>query len=497
MGFFALLGRGRRDVFARVAGAMMAGTVLAYLTAWWQVEVLAGLPMDAPERHQGAWVHGGAAVAAGAIVAKVAAWLRRRAKVGVRSPQLTSLAALAAAVLLVLTVDLGIGLLVARDAPAANREDRPGRVVVVGLDGMTLRVLSPLLRAGEMPTFQRFVNEGAWGSFLTYGTASSPRVWTSMATGKRVRDHGIDDFVKATHKRYRAAPMRLLRSQVAGGVEHPERFRASGRAGRLVDHLPARNRRRLCRLATQARRPRWHLPAPSSAASWSSSSASAPTGYRAGLLWEADAVFTTAHHLLAKEPLDFLAIFDATIDRVEHRTWRDFQPERFDARRWPPAGDRDPTLHTLIPDVYRHLDRKLGELMSQLDDDALVIVVSDHGQLAAARPRVRLRLNRLLEQLGYAPAPPPSGRSRRSALCREPRLHPGRDPLDADAADQRQPERPRSSGHRPARGRLWASLIAWCKTCAPYGSTTVARCSAASPATGTRRKITQAAPTCG
>lgn len=410
-GILLLVCRRRCEVFPWAMGSMVAVTVLADLTAWWQIDVLTGLPMGDPERRLGAWLHGAAALALGAGTAGVLIWLRRRWGIAPGGRPRPVLVALAVATLLVLVADLGIHLSTS-SRTATGEDDRPGRVVVVGLDGMTLRVLSPLLRAGEAPTFRRFVDEGAWGSFLTYGTASSPRVWTTMATGKRVRDHGIDDFVKATHTHYRAAPMRSFdrKSRAIWNI-----LGDFGRRVGVVDWLITYPPEEVAGYVAS----RLKLDAddrtfpPELDAELGDLWGERPAGYREGLLWEADNVFTTAHHLLGKEPLDFLAVFDATIDRVEHRTWRDYRPERFDPAVWPAVEGRDPSLATLIPDVYRHLDRRLGELMDRLPDDALVIVVSDHGQLAARRPRVRLLLDRILERLGYAElAPAADGRDR-------------------------------------------------------------------------------------
>ncbi len=148
---------------------------------------------------------------------------------------------------------------------------------------------------------------------------------------------------------------------------------------------------------------------------WRERPESSPSGgAREQLLWNVDRVFAAAGHLLAKERLakgrlDFLAVYDATADRVEHQNWKYYQAAAFDPERWDVDPGKTAELSSLIPDVYRHLDRRLGELLERAADDALVLVVSDHGQRAARSPRVRLRLDRVLAALGYSRLLPASG----------------------------------------------------------------------------------------
>ncbi len=419
------LGRFRRGMFAWVLGIMAAITVLAYLTAWWQIDVLAGLTFDAPARRAGAWLHLGLAGLAGFMVAGSTSGLGRlldrrlpdrqlldrrtldrRGQERLKRWRQLAIGGLITSTVLIVSSHLGLANSIPQ-GPTADQQgaaEQPGRVVVVGLDGMTFRVLSPLLRAGEVPTFQRFVQEGAWGSFLTYGTASSPRVWTTMATGKRVRDHGINDFVQASGDGYRAAPMRSFDRKAravwnilsdfgrkVGLVDWLITFPPEEVNGYIVSHLKLDAEDRTFPPELDAELPL---------------EGSRPKGVRDGLMWDIDRAFITGEYLLGKasktdQPLDFLAVFDNSIDRVEHRYWKYYEPEKFTNPRWQINPSEADKLATLVPDIYRALDRRLGQLMRTLPNDTLVLVVSDHGQLAARHPRVRLQLDKILAALDY------------------------------------------------------------------------------------------------
>ncbi len=373
------VGRGRLPVFALVSGAMASLTVLAYVTVWWQVEVLRGLPLASGERWTSALWHAAFAVLMGALVCGSLIWLRRR-----WDGPTTRFALLTLAVAVVLIVVSDLGLRRGRPVPG-----QPAQVVVVGLDGLTFRILSPMMRAGELPAFRRLAGEGAWGTQLTYGTASSPLVWTSMATGKKVRDHGIDDFVK-TAAGYRAQPMK-----------------SSDRKCHALWNIVSLFERRVAVV-------NWLMTFPPeevggyvvSRLDLDEAGGTYPAELHEELepfqaLEEVDRAFAVAHHLLRKEKLDFLAVYSAAADAAEHLHWRPYQPAAFETGLWQ-VEDVDESAATLIPDTYRQLDAELGRLMDELDEDTLLIVVSDHGQRARPRPRVRIRMNRILEELGHA-----------------------------------------------------------------------------------------------
>ena len=73
--------------------------------------------------------------------------------------------------------------------PAWRRE---GTVYLIGVDGMTLDVIGPLVERGELPNFARLAAEGCSGRIDTISPNNSGLIWTTIATGRHYRDHGID-----------------------------------------------------------------------------------------------------------------------------------------------------------------------------------------------------------------------------------------------------------------------------------------------------------------
>lgn len=75
------------------------------------------------------------------------------------------------------------------------REPSPGRVLVLGLDGLDPDVVDLLVSEGKLPNFARLQREGASGRLVSEKPLLSPIVWTTIATGKPPARHGIGDFV--------------------------------------------------------------------------------------------------------------------------------------------------------------------------------------------------------------------------------------------------------------------------------------------------------------
>lgn len=101
--------------------------------------------------------------------------------------------------------------------------------------------------------------------------------------------------------------------------------------------------------------------------------------------------FKLARHLLSAKPWDFFAMVEMGPDRIHHGFWRYFDPAH-------PLYERGNLYENAIRDYYVALDRHIGEVLSALPRDTLVMVVSDHG---AKRMEGGICLNEWLIQEGY------------------------------------------------------------------------------------------------
>jgi predicted AlkP superfamily phosphohydrolase/phosphomutase len=82
--------------------------------------------------------------------------------------------------------------------------------------------------------------------------------------------------------------------------------------------------------------------------------------------------FKVARRLVREKPWDFFMLVEMGTDRLHHVFWQHFDPEHPKHR----PGNR---YETAFQDYYRSLDGEVGSLLEALPDDAVVILMSDHG----------------------------------------------------------------------------------------------------------------------
>jgi predicted AlkP superfamily phosphohydrolase/phosphomutase len=101
--------------------------------------------------------------------------------------------------------------------------------------------------------------------------------------------------------------------------------------------------------------------------------------------------FKVVNQFLTTEPWDFFMFVEMGVDRLHHGFWR-FQDKK---HRLYVAGN---PYENVIKEYYQYLDKKVGELLDQLDGDTAVMVVSDHG---AKGMEGAICINDWLIQQGY------------------------------------------------------------------------------------------------
>lgn len=78
--------------------------------------------------------------------------------------------------------------------PATHRVPSANRALVIGLDGATFEIISPMVKKGKLPNFARLMREGSFGPLKSSMPPITPSAWTSFATGKDPSKHGLYDF---------------------------------------------------------------------------------------------------------------------------------------------------------------------------------------------------------------------------------------------------------------------------------------------------------------
>jgi predicted AlkP superfamily phosphohydrolase/phosphomutase len=82
--------------------------------------------------------------------------------------------------------------------------------------------------------------------------------------------------------------------------------------------------------------------------------------------------FKILNHLITKQPWDFFMFVEIGVDRVHHAFWKYMDKEHHLYVEGNP-------YENVIMDYYKRVDTLIGELLSNLDQDTSILVVSDHG----------------------------------------------------------------------------------------------------------------------
>jgi predicted AlkP superfamily phosphohydrolase/phosphomutase len=302
---------------------------------------------------------------------------------------------------------------------AAARAGHGGshRVLIVGIDGLDWPRISRMVEEGRMPNIARMGEEGASGPLESIYPFVSPTIWTSIATGKVQEKHGINGFIVNTQQpddaNLSTSNMRKVKAiwQILSGAE-----RSVGVIGWLVTY-PADtvNGYLVSSHVTLALSAKSSSRAPNQTDDWLSEGVYPPNilpEVEGNVLNEesvgdsvlryflntspeeaesVDAMRTAslakfyatdmtslllARHFFETRPADFSAVYFRGTDMACHFFWRFMDPESWKRTLSPEAIEM---FAPVIDRYYAVADSILGEMMRLVDDDTVVMLVSDHG----------------------------------------------------------------------------------------------------------------------
>ncbi|MEM7481401.1 MAG: alkaline phosphatase family protein [Acidobacteriota bacterium] len=298
-------------------------------------------------------------------------------------------------------------LALALGCAAPPPEDAPP-LLLVGIDGGEWQVIEGLWREGRLPVLRSLADRGVRA---TLGTdyAASPVIWTTIATGRLPRDHGITDFVVPTPRGDVPVTSDLRRV--------PALWNMASTAGRRVAVLgwwaswPAepitgvmvtdRVLLNLDRAFHPPERQDWldqHIAA-------AAADPVVPTAFDArGDVVRRDRLKGRLAADLVRQPFDLWMVYFRNADVVSHTEWKYFDPEPFgDGVRDGLTAQERSARAAAVPESYEAIDRALGEILAALPPAANVLVVSDHGFKPETKEiaQVIFDLDAVLERLGY------------------------------------------------------------------------------------------------
>jgi predicted AlkP superfamily phosphohydrolase/phosphomutase len=301
-------------------------------------------------------------------------------------------------------------------------EEIPAKLVIIGVDGMDWKLADPLIAEGRMPNLQRIIEDGVSRDFHSLEPQTkSPTIWTTIATGKSPRKHGISDFVEGTDEAplynslgWRALPVwtilgdrgysvGVVNWMVSWPAKPANGYWVSDRVGysaadgfdeieyvayppelapELVPHAKAVSETSNEEIAYFMNGDDW-----ATAEEWDIYGG--VEGFRE--IYAADeTIRQTVRYLLeSRGTPDFLGVYFNGVDICSHRYWAQMDPSTVDLIMTQEFID---TFADLIPRYYEHIDTIIGEIVDLVDEGTTVMVLSDHGFRGPHRDRDGLHL---------------------------------------------------------------------------------------------------------
>jgi len=291
-----------------------------------------------------------------------------------------------------------LGLFGCRATRSGEPGETPRPLIVLAIDGAEWSVIEELWSLGKLPQLKSLADRGVYGTLKTGYGSKSPVVWTTIATGVEPATHGIEDFVVSTDagdvpvaSSDRKVPALWNMASTAGRrtavlgwwaswpPESIDGIVVSDRAGRAPEGSATPDD------WWEQTYPELDLPERDL--------------FPPGPARQQDEVVRAVAKRIREEAFDLRLVYLRSVDTSSHAYWRYFRTERY-----PPLAEAEIARFAgRIPRAYEAVDHVLGELLQGRENEANVLLISDHGFYGMKREsrRVACDLDGVLNRLGF------------------------------------------------------------------------------------------------
>jgi predicted AlkP superfamily phosphohydrolase/phosphomutase len=261
------------------------------------------------------------------------------------------------------------------------------RVLVIGLDGVPLDLIKPWAQEGKLPTLKSIMDEGVVGPLRSTVPPISAPAWSSFMTGKNPGKTGIYDFLYRRNGSYGFSPndahrrdgksiwnilsaegkrVGVLNVPMSYPVEPVNGFMISGWMTPYMARDFVYPPHLLDELETEVGPYRIYPNA--------TFSEKHKESFLEACNQLLDLRTRTALYLMQREPWDFFMVVFFDTDRILHQMWHYLDRDH----PWRSSDDAKDKSEPVWR-YFQRLDRSIGQLIQQADDDTLVMIMSDHG----------------------------------------------------------------------------------------------------------------------
>jgi predicted AlkP superfamily phosphohydrolase/phosphomutase len=260
------------------------------------------------------------------------------------------------------------------------------RILVIGLD-----CAAPELLLGDdrLPNIRRLMEAGAYGRLESVVPPITVPAWMCLSTSQDPGSLGVYGF--RNRKDHSYDPLSVVDSRWIGAPTIWDRIAMRGGRSIIIGVPPSYPPRRIngicvgCFLTPDTRTHAYTEPA-AVRSQIESLVGDYPVDVKQFRTDDKDRLrseivdmtrkhFQVVRHFLAHEPWDYFQLVEIGLDRVHHGFWKHHDPSHR-------LHDPESPYRDVVRDYYRLLDHEIGEVLGLLDEETVVLVVSDHG----ARP---------------------------------------------------------------------------------------------------------------
>ena len=284
------------------------------------------------------------------------------------------------------------------------------KILMIGLDGASWNVITPLVEEGKLPNIKRLMDSGYSGKLRTFDPAISEVVWTTIATGKSPFSHGItDQLIKdpdtnelvllTSNLRKTKAIWNILseHNKRVGVVGYKVSWPAEKVKGVIISNRAAES---------DYRSSHYYSEPPLSTLFIEEIFNSFKIGKDFPyMLMDANWAFNcdnfmsnASKYLLKHKKFDFFCLYLFGIDSYSHYYWKYKFADGDSLSVAEISKYKD-----VIRDYYVWCDTVIGDLLKIVDKNTIVIVISDHGFKTTTAKRKNylfIEMNNLLKVTG-------------------------------------------------------------------------------------------------
>ncbi len=259
------------------------------------------------------------------------------------------------------------------------------KLLILGLDGATFRLIKPWVNQGKLPNIGKLMSNGVYGNLQSTIPPITGAAWSTFQTGVNPGKHGIFDWLNRVKGGYQLAPIN------SNSIKKGKMWDLLSREGKKVGiigvpvtyPLSKINGFQISGLLTPEGKSYTY---PQELANELEENVGKyqpmPEHWRGKLevkKWFEGIKRTlhmrerTALYLMDNRDWDLLMVHLMETDSIQHQMWHLI--DKVDRPRYSPQA---PTKNPIL-EIYQSADEFVGECMDRLSDQDTILLISDHG----------------------------------------------------------------------------------------------------------------------